>query len=200
MGRTISLTLFVLWYALFQASVSAQNFRGGSSGAEQASSSYVIQPLDFLVFRIIGEPDTEVQNRISSEGSVDLPYIKAVKIAGMTVAEAQKYVFSLYDGDYYIDPQVDLSILANVAQGVEVMGYVIRQGRVPIPAEEDLYLMEALSLAGGAQPLGDLKKVTIRRTGPDGQKQEIQVNTHESTSREYPLEDGDVIEVPRRRI
>ncbi|MFP4281406.1 MAG: polysaccharide biosynthesis/export family protein [Opitutales bacterium] len=168
--------------------------------AVQASSSYVIQPMDFLVFRIIGEPETEVHTRVSSEGTVLLPYVKSVKVAGISVGEAQRLVFELYDGDYYIDPQVDLVIMANAIEGVEVMGYVMRQGRVPLPAERELYLLEALSLAGGAQQLGDLQRVKLRRVGPDGETEEMFIDTREISARDHPLRDGDIVEVPRRRL
>lgn len=198
MSRILSLKsslclLFVVSHLAY-----SQGYRANSLG-DQASSSYVIQPLDYVLFRIIGE-EADVQMRVSNDGKVVLPYVKAVDIAGMTVAEAQRHIYSLYNGDYFIDPQLDLTIYANSAQGVEVMGYVMRQGRVPIPAEENLHLLEAISLAGGAQALGDLKNVTIRRTGENGEQVEIKVDTRGITTSDYPLQNGDLIEIPRRRI
>ncbi len=138
--------------------------------------------------------------RVSNDGAVVLPFIKAVNIAGMSVADAQKHIYTLYDGDYFIDPQLDLTIYASSAQTVEVMGLVMRQGSVPIPAEERLYLLEALSMAGGAQPLGDLKNVIIRRADENGEQVEISVDTRDITTRDHPLEDGDLIVISRRRI
>lgn len=171
-----------------------------NEGVQQASSSYVIQPLDFVIFRIIGEPETEVQKRVASDGSVELPYVKSVKIGNMTVSDAQRFVYELYNGDYYIDPQIDFSVMASREKMVQVIGYVVRPGNISIPAEKPLYLMEAISSAGGAVPLGDLKRVEIRRTGANGDQEKITVNTQGITARDYELEDGDIIEVPRRII
>lgn len=198
MSRFISQLFALFLFLLAPTMALSQSSRVNSLG-DQASSSYVIQPLDFVVFRIIGE-DADVQMRVSNDGSVALPFIKAVNIAGMSVADAQKHIYSLYNGDYFIDPQLDMTIYASSAQSVEVMGLVMRQGSIPIPAEERLYLLEAISMAGGAQPLGDLKNVTIRRADPNGEQMEISVDTRDITTRDYPLEDGDVIMIPRRRI
>jgi polysaccharide biosynthesis/export protein len=171
-----------------------------SGEAQQASSSYVIQPLDFVVFRIIDEPETQVQVRVSSDGSIVLPYVRSVKIGGLTVEQARQFVFEMYDGDYYINPQIDLAILASKERMVQVMGYVVRPGNVAIPAERALFLMEAISAAGGAVPLGDLRRVEIRRTGEKGEQVMLEINTEGITSRDHELKDGDIISIPRRRI
>lgn len=197
MRRSLSLFLRFFMVALLASSAFAQQPKR-SGEAEQASSSYVIKPLDYVVFRIIGEPDTDVQLRVASDGTISLPYIKEVKVEGLSVSDAQQLVYELYDGDYYIDPQIDLAVLASSEKMVQIIGYVIRPGNIPIPAEKPLYLMEAISAVGGAVPLGDLKRVEIRRNGPDGQQEKITVNTQNITSRDYELQDGDIIEIPRR--
>lgn len=201
--KTIRAFLFILLIS-WGLNLCAQNggvsgsADGGASLGEDASSSYVIRELDYIRFRVIGEPETEVQARVSSEGDVSLPYVSGVKIAGLTVAEARRQVFELYDGDYYVNPQIDLTILAYSDRSVEVIGYVMRQGSVPFPSEKPLYLMEAIARAGGFQELGDQKRVEIRRHVTDEDYSTLEVDTTEISSRDYPLKDGDVIKIPRR--
>lgn len=168
-----------------------------SIGSE-ASSSYVIRPLDYLRFRIIGEPETQVEVRVSADGSVSLPYIGSVALEGLTVSDARTRVYSLYDGDYYINPQIDLTIIAYSGRSVEVLGFVGKQGSVPFPAEQELYLLEAISRAGGFQELGNRKAVEIRRVREEGPNETIVVDTTNISPREFPLKDGDIINVPRR--
>jgi len=198
MRRVIAISSRLFVFCLLSLSAWAQAMRAGE--IQQASSSYVIQPLDFVIFRIIDEPETEVQKRVSDDGMIELPYVKAVKVAGLTVADAQQFVYELYDGDYYIDPQIDLAVLASREKMVQVMGYVVRPGSIPMPAESPLYLMEAISAAGGYVPLGNARKVEIRRTGEDGKQEVIYVDTEEITSRDYELQDGDIINVNRRMM
>lgn len=195
----MSLSIFALMpFAGAQDGVGGGSGSGESSLGQQASSSYVIRPLDYLTFRIIGEPETEVRVRLSAEGVVALPFVGEVKLQGLTVFEAKNRVTQLYDGDYYINPQIDLSILAYSDRSVEVIGYVLKQGPVGFPSEQSLYLLEAISKAGGFDRLAGKNKVTIRRQHENGEFEEFTVDTEKISAREVPLEDGDVITVPRR--
>ncbi len=176
--------------------------RNGSNRSDiqgtEASSSYVIRSLDYLRFRIIGEPETQVEVRVSADGSVELPYIGAVLLEGLTVSDARRRVFSLYNGDYYINPQIDLTIIAYSGRSVEVLGHVGRQGSVEFPSERPLYLLEAIARSGGFQELGNRRAVEIRRIFENGETETIVVDTTSISPRDHPLQDGDIINVPRR--
>lgn len=198
-----STVLFLTAVIGFFSSVGASAQSGGSDSGEssleaEASSSYVVQPLDYLRFRIIGEPETEVEVRVSANGTVVLPYIDTVSLKGLTVYEAQRRVFELYNGDYYVNPQVDLTIIAYSDRSVEVLGYVGKQGSVPFPSERPLYLLEAIARAGGFQELGNRKAVEIRRVAEGKEEITLVVDTTALSPRDYPLRDGDIINVPRR--
>jgi polysaccharide export outer membrane protein len=194
----ILLGMLCLLPSLSAQSEGAAGPGGGASLGEDASSSYVIRTLDYIRFRVIGEPETLVEARVSSEGTVSLPFIDSVEISGLTVSEARRKVFNLYNGDYYVNPQIDFTIIAYSDRSVEVLGYVIKQGSIAFPSEKPLYLMEAIARAGGFQELGDQKRVEIRRHVAGEEYSTIQVDTTDITSREYPLQDGDVVKIPRR--
>ena len=193
--RNITLGLLVLIPFFVLTSLTAQETK---SQSVQASSSYVIRALDYLQFRVIGESDTEVRVRVSAEGTVSLPYVRSVTLEGLTVSQARDELYELYDGDYFINPQIDVSILAYSGRSVEVIGYVGRQGSIEFPAEQPLYLLEAISRAGGFQQLAKRNGVEITRIGGDGSKVTKLVDTTEITARDFPLEDGDIINVLRR--
>lgn len=187
---------------LSNAQNAAQRSPAGAGGisalGSEASSSYVIQPLDYLRFRVIGEPETLVEVRVSAEGSVSLPYVGTVGLDGLTVSEAQRRVFDLYNGDYYVNPQIDLTIIAYSGRAVEVLGHVGKQGSVGFPSEKPLYLLEAISRAGGFLELGNRKAVEIRRVRDGKDAETIVVDTTSISPRDFPLRDGDIINVPRR--
>lgn len=195
--------LFVVVVGLGAAHAASAQNAGGASGSSatlgtEASSSYVISALDYLRFRIIGEPETQVEVRVSADGAVALPYVGTVNLEQLSVAEAQQRVYDLYNGDYYINPQIDLTIIAYSGRAVEVLGFVGKQGSVGFPTEKPLYLLEAISRAGGFQELGNRRAVEIRRVRAGGDNETIVVDTTSISPREFPLRDGDIINVPRR--
>lgn len=200
--RFSSLQLLVgIFAVLLSGVVSAQSESGGGSSASQASeasSSYVIRPLDYLRFRIIGEPETQMEMRVSADGSVVLPYVQTVSLENLTVQDAQRKIYELYNGDYFVNPQIDLTIIAYGDRSVEVLGYVGKQGSVPFPSEKPLYLLEAISRAGGFQELGNRRAVEVRRVEDGETKEKLIIDTTSISPRDFPLLDGDIINVPRR--
>ena len=81
-----------------------------------------------------------------------------------------------------------------------VVGKVNRQGVIPFPSEKGLTLMEAIAAAGGwsNDRLADKGKVTITRTNGSGEKTVVTIDARELTGNDYPLQEGDLINVPER--
>lgn len=168
--------------------------------ATQTSSNYVIRPLDALRIRILNEPDSMVEVRVGADGMVGLPFIGQVKISGLTIERARNLIFELLDADYFVNPQVDVVVLQYRERRVEVLGKVNRQGPIAFPSEEEMYLLEAISRAGGwsVDRLANQKQVRITRKQPDGSVTEITVDATKINAREVPLFEGDLIFVPER--
>jgi len=71
---------------------------------------------------------------------------------------------------------------------------IAKSGPVEIPPDRDLYLLEAISKAGGIVRIGSAK-VEIKRSGPKGELIKIPVNTKNIGPKDYKLESGDIIDV-----
>jgi polysaccharide export outer membrane protein len=75
-------------------------------------------------------------------------------------------------------------------------------GVVVIPPEEGLTLLGAISRAGGFTRLADGRKVILSRTGPDGNREAVMINTDNllkrGTGDDVPLLPDDVINVGER--
>jgi protein involved in polysaccharide export with SLBB domain len=128
-------------------------------------NSYRLRPRDFVRVLVINEPDTQIERRINSDGTVDIPFLKKlVPVAGLTLTQAQVELVQPVPPVYFKKPQVAISIVTYAERRVYVSGYVGKPGPVSIPPEETLTLGRALAMAGGVLPRGNRSDVTIKRS------------------------------------
>jgi polysaccharide export outer membrane protein len=172
--------------------------------AEPAGSqnSYRLRARDFIRVLVINEPDTQIERRINSDGTVDIPFLKKlVPVAGLTLTQAQVELSNQFRV-YFKKPQVTISIVTYAERRVYVSGYVGKPGPVSIPPEETLTLGRALSMAGGVLPRGNRSDVTIKRSR-DGSPIVISKDVRRIDDGDEPdfiLEDEDQIYVRDSRI
>jgi polysaccharide export outer membrane protein len=168
----------------------------------QVSGSYVISPLDYLriALYVADEVQFQTEVRVSQAGTITVPHLGTVPVAGKSIEEMRDDLYLPYNRDYYVNPHIDVVVLSYSERSVTVIGKVNRQGLIPFPSEEGLSLLEAIALAGGwsADRLSDKRNVTITRTDDDGERFVIQVDARNITTRDYPLQEGDLINVPER--
>lgn len=180
----------------------SQDSSESAEGTGQVSSSYVISPLDYLriALYVADEQQFQTEVRVSQNGSVTVPHLGTVKISGKSIEEVRDDLYEPYNRDYYVNPHIEVIVLSYAERSVTVIGKVNRQGLVPFPSEEGLTLLEAIALAGGwsADRLADKRNVTIIRRGEDGDKFTIEVDARNLTTKDYQLQEGDVVNVPER--
>ena len=172
--------------------------------AEPAGSqnSYRLRARDFIRILVINEPDTQIERRINSDGTVDIPFLKKlVPVAGLTLTQAQVELSNQFRV-YFKKPQVTISIVTYAERRVYVSGYVGKPGPVSIPPEETLTLGRALSMAGGVLPRGNRSDVAIKRSR-DGSTFVISKDVRRIDDGDEPdfiIEDEDQIYVRDSRI
>ncbi len=167
-----------------------------------SQNSYRLRARDFIRVLVINEPDTQIERRINSDGTVDIPFLKKlVPVAGLTLTQAQVELANQFRL-YFKKPQVTISIVTYAERRVYVSGYVGRPGPVSIPPEETLTLGRALAMAGGVLPRGNRSDVAIKRTR-DGSTLVISKDVRRIDDGDEPdfvLEDEDQIYVRDSRI
>jgi protein involved in polysaccharide export with SLBB domain len=165
-------------------------------------NSYRLRARDFVRILVINEPDTQIERRINSDGTVDIPFLKKlVPVAGLTLTQAQVELANQFR-QYFKKPQVAISIVSYAERRVYVSGYVGKPGPVAIPPEETLTLGRALAMAGGVLPRGNRSEVTIKRSRP-GSPMVITKDVRRIDDGDEPdfvLEDEDQIYVRDSRI
>jgi polysaccharide export outer membrane protein len=140
-----------------------------------------------------GNDKSGCEARVSALGKITLPLISAVKVAGLTVAQAEQEVAArLSQGGFYNDPQVTITQKEYSTQGISVMGEVQKPGIYPLLGSHTL--LQAISAAGGTTVKAG-NDVTIIRSN-EYQHADISSPTGSSV----PLRPGDTIVVSKAGI
>lgn len=190
--------------AMGALSLGAQDLGSTSSDSQAArvSDDYILQPLDLLQIRVFQEPAMDREVRMSREAAVMLPLIGRVNLAGKTIRQAEELVQELYDRDYLVNPQINITVLEYARRTVNVLGSVGNPGEVEFPREEGLTLLEAISRAGGFTRLADRKKIRLTRQTDSDEAENFIVNADEmiegNSAEQWSLQTGDLIFVPER--
>lgn len=111
-------------------------------------SAMTIGPGDLIDLSVYHVPELILKVRVDSNGVVSLPLIGDVRLAGMTVRDAQQLIaHELIQRQLVTKPEVSLFVEEFATQGITVYGEVNTPGIYPLMGPHKLY--DALSAAGG---------------------------------------------------
>jgi polysaccharide export outer membrane protein len=147
--------------------------RGGSGGVAELPQAdpvaaaigrpeYRIGPSDLLKVTVFRVEELDRQVRVSNDGRIVLPLIGPLDVAGRTAAQAEADIAARYAGGYLQAPQVTVFVEEYASQRITVGGAVGKPGIYPITSR--LTLLQALSLAEGADDVANLRNVVVFRT------------------------------------
>lgn len=175
---------------------------------EEGLSDYRISALDLVHFQIYEEPDTRMEQRVSASGALPLPMIGIVEVEGLTLRQAEQKIRKLYiDGEFFVDPQVILTLEQYAVRSVSVLGQVNKPEQIVFPLEANrMSIVQAITLAGGLTRLAKADSVQVTRMGPSGKEQRLMVNLEaylddKKKSNDlvgFQLYPGDIVFVPER--
>lgn len=170
--------------------------------ATPEATDYILQPSDLIRVLIFQEPDLLREVRITQEYTITLPLIGTIDLRDKTVRQAEEIIRSLYDKDYLVNPQVNLTVLEYSQRTVQVVGAVNNPGSVVFPPEQKMGLVEAIARAGGQSRIADLKRVQLTRTSAEGKTENFILNVADlmkgASGEQWLLRKGDVILVPEK--
>jgi polysaccharide export outer membrane protein len=156
-----------------------------------AQSAEKLGPGDAVRVTVFQQPDLTTEARVSERGTIDLPLVGTVKVAGETTAEAAKTIAeALKKGDFLKAPQVSVALTTVRSRQVSVLGMIARPGRYPIE-EAHMTLPDVIAAAGGISAGGGDMVNVIR----DGQMQQVP-----ALARDFELKAGDTVYVERAPV
>ncbi|MBQ2126457.1 MAG: SLBB domain-containing protein, partial [Bacteroidaceae bacterium] len=127
-----------------------------------APADYILGAGDQVIIDVWGASQMTFDNVISPEGFIVAEGVGRIKLAGLTLAEADRYVNTVL-GEYYNGSSISLSIgeIRNVK--VEIVGEVVAPGSYTLSAFSTLF--NALYMAGGINEFGSLREISVYRNG-----------------------------------
>ena len=160
---------------------------------------YVIGPQDNLSIIVSDETELTGKYRVDSDGTISMPYLSRVPLAGLSLQEAQDKITAMLKAGYIRNPQVRIEVDQFKARSVLMTGEVRVQGKVTLPGST-MSLLEALALAGSATQNAS-NEVLIMHPPKPGEKapEPIVVNRKDlelgKVGRDITLQDGDIVNI-----
>jgi polysaccharide export outer membrane protein len=175
---------------------------GGQTRTDTAAPTegYVIGPQDNLSIIVSDETELTGKYRVDTDGTISMPYLSRVQLAGLSLAEAQDKITTLLKAGFIRNPQVRIEVDQFKARNVLVTGEVRTPGKVTLPGTT-MSLLEALALAGSPTQNAS-NDVLVMHPPKPGEKapEPIMVNRKDlelgKVGRDLVLQDGDIVNVP----
>jgi polysaccharide export outer membrane protein len=163
------------------------------------TESTTLGPGDLFTMDIVGEKDLPRDYQVASDGTVDLPYLNAVKVAGLEPQEVARLIREqLAAKKILTNPSVVVSVTQYNSKRVTVLGQVQKPGSFPL--SPGITLVQAISQAGGFNAIAKRNNVVLIRKTKDG-TQTVNVDVEaisDGESKDIPLQAGDQIYVNER--
>jgi polysaccharide export outer membrane protein len=169
----------------------------GAVRIEPVEEEYRIGTQDLLEVQVLGVQDLRREARVNAKGMIGMPLLGAVKVAGLTTAEAEALIAGLYSKNYLQNPEVSVFVKEYTRQNVTIDGAVSKPGIYPLKGPTTL--LQAIANAGGQGSLTDLTDVVLFRV-EEGERRTTKFDVTKIRAAEAPdplLQAGDLIVVNR---
>ena len=127
------------------------------------SSTYTLSPYDVVDVSVYNEEDLHTRAKLGADGTVLLPLIGTVSLAGKTVAEANELIRKRYAAGFVKDPHILVTVLDYRKSTFSILGQVARPGIYEIPEGTHVSIVDAILLAGGFTRIADQNGVKVKR-------------------------------------
>jgi len=168
--------------------------------AQDKTLEYRIGAGDGIRITVFQNPNLTLETRVAEDGSISYPLIGAVKLGGLTIADAERSIAGrLERGNFIASPQVNIFPLAIRSSQVSVLGLVNRPGRFPMETF-NTRLSEMLAIAGGVSPGGADVAILVGERDGKRYRWEIDIPSlflQNNAAADVTVSGGDVIYVDR---
>jgi polysaccharide export outer membrane protein len=129
----------------------------------EVAPEYHVGPGDVLEVVVFGNEDLSRSPTVQTDGTISLPLLGEVPVAGLTIGELQRKLTTLLARDFLVNPQVEVKVKEYQSQYVTVLGEVNTPGRKPLRGRTRL--VDVLVEAGGLTPRASGEVVVTRAEG-----------------------------------
>ncbi|GAB4282221.1 MAG: hypothetical protein Kow0092_37300 [Deferrisomatales bacterium] len=184
--RTVAVTVWLCWVAVFAASASWA-----------AGPSYRIGPGDLIEVSVWRDENLTREILVPPDGWISFPLLGDIQAAGRTVSELRDL---FRKGLVKYVPDTPVSVFLKVPQSLKayVIGKVNKPGQFPIG--EDTTVLQILAMAGGLNPYAAADKILVLRQEGEGTVKLSfnydEVKKGQALEQNVVLRRGDVVVVP----
>jgi len=165
-----------------------------------AQSNYLMGAGDEVRMTVYGQPELTTEGQINNDGTLEIPLLGTVKVAGRASGDAARLIAEKYQsGNFLKSAQVNLLVTKYRSHVVSILGKVNRPGKLVL--EGSTTLTQAIAWAGGVADSGS-ERLTLVRTDANGRQERREYDLQKLLGREADstppvwLQDGDTIYVP----
>lgn len=165
----------------------------------EPEADHKIAPTETIRIDVYGEKDmTAPELRVQAGGKVKYFLIGDVEVGGKTALEAADLIRRmLIEKEFYVDPQVIVTVVQYRKQYVYVQGDVVRPGAVPLDGEIRLTIPDAIGQAQGPTRAANTKKIQFIRKGKIQVLDLEKLNKEKDPVKRIYVEPNDTIFVPQ---
>ncbi len=163
-----------------------------SSFGTGGGNAYRIGPFDVLDISVFQVPDLTKSVQVADSGTINLPLVGEVRVAGKTPNEVERDLTSKLGAEYLQNPQVSVYVKEYNSQNVTVSGAVKKPGVYPIRGKTSL--LQAVAMAGDFDAGSDSSVLILRENGGKRMAARFDVSAIQKGQAEDPaLQAGDQI-------
>ncbi|UZQ55983.1 polysaccharide biosynthesis/export family protein [Trichothermofontia sichuanensis B231] len=163
---------------------------------------YTLGPGDRVFVDIFNVPEYSKSYQVMVDGTLSLPRIGRLAVAGLTLDQASALISDRYR-QFFVEPLTTLVLEQARPVTVALSGEINRPGSYQFkPTETGAFptLTQAIRQAEGITQTADLRRVEIRRPQANGLEQVIEVNLWDlvqssNLAQDITLRDGDMIRI-----
>lgn len=161
--------------------------------------NYRLGPGDEVVIDLWGTSEDHLRQTISPEGSIMISQVGPVYLNGLTIADANKHIKSIFARKYAGMDDAETEVQVTLGQvrsiQIDILGEVATPGTFRMSPFSTVF--HALYRAGGIRDIGTLRNIQVLRNGRKIAGIDIYEYLFEGkTSGNIRLQEGDVIIVP----
>ncbi|MBM3882489.1 MAG: polysaccharide export protein [Verrucomicrobia bacterium] len=154
-----------------------------------------IRPNDLLMITITGERDLQTEFLVSSSGEIQFPFLDVVNVRDLSTAELRARLRDLLiKEEYFVNPEVIVSVKQYRTEYVRVLGAVYKPGQLSIMPDQRMDILDVLAMAGGTTPSAR-NTVEFTRGGRMQTYSLTDLKRETDPARKVWVQPGDLIEV-----
>lgn len=175
---------------------------GGDSDFAERDPKYKLQPNDVIAIEYVYTPEYNQQVTIQPDGFVTLKLVGGVKVAGLSMDEAQKAIVHKAS-ERLNNPELTLMLKEFVKPHFTIAGEVSKPGSFEMHG--NVSALEAIAMGGGFKDTSNRKQVLlVRKVDTEIASVKVvnfkQLMSNSGASEDFQIRPGDILVVPKTKL